>query len=107
MLKQPIDSVFREIEYARLAQETLREDGRFSHTCSDLDMPIQDCLIVLLREVGEVPQEVPCLKAKQSNHGHGNVANANAYALMKAECVQVAAVAVAIVEKLNRIQNGG
>jgi len=96
-----MNSVLREIEYERLAQETLREDGRFSHTCSNLDMPIQDCLIVLLREVGEFAQEVPCLKAKQSHHGHGNVAN------MKTECIQVAAVAVAIVEKLNLIQSGG
>jgi hypothetical protein len=86
-----------QIMLERERQMERRKAGRFTHTCDDPEMSIQDCLLVLVREVGEFSQEVPTVQAAHSIHGSGDILK------MRDECIQVGAVALATVEKLNRM----
>lgn len=77
----------------RAAQEKLKAEGRFKYTCADPDMPDQECLTVLVEEVGEVARAV-LEKARLANDAHGKD--------LRKELIQVAAVAVAWIERLDR-----
>lgn len=79
-------------------QQALKFTGKFVYTCADAAMSDADALAVLVEEVGEV--------AKEINETIGRFLGAAQYGeyreRLRAELVQVAAVAVAWVEKLGK-----
>lgn len=81
----PTDVVLCDIGDERERQEELKAAGRFPHTCAD-DVPDSDKLVILVEEVGEVARAI------QSRD------RAN----LREELVQVAAVACAWVEALDK-----
>lgn len=76
----------------RRRQDDLKAAGRFAHTCADEDMKDVERLAILVEEVGEVAR---CVAEKRglANDTHGRD--------LRAELVQVAAVAVAWIEGLD------
>jgi NTP pyrophosphatase (non-canonical NTP hydrolase) len=77
----------------RKRQEQLKLEGRFTHTCADNELTPSEKVAVLAEEFGEVAHEV--------TESIGNHAELDRAALRK-ELIQVAAVAVAWVECLDR-----
>lgn len=83
--------ILREVANERYRQEKLRLEGRFAHTCADLNVSEGYKLGVLMEEVGEVA------RAMMEKMGLiGDVHNKD----LRKELIQVAAVAVAWVESL-------
>ncbi len=74
-------------------QEFLKNRGKFKYTCADAEMSHAECLTVLAEEVGEVAHEV--------NECIGRTSGPD-LARLRAELVQVAAVAVAWIEKVDK-----
>jgi hypothetical protein len=77
----------------RLRQEQLKKEGRFDFTCADPDLSDFAANAILLEEVGEVAREVLALA--------GLVRETGSRDKLRGELVQVAAVAVAWIEKLD------
>lgn len=84
----------------RLRQEQLKAEGRFSHTCADAEMPDSEALAVLTEEVGEVARAI-----LESGRGRARSYDVLGRELQK-ELIQVAAVAVAWAEKLQKFGPG-
>lgn len=89
------------IEYAlntvraeRERQDALKADGRFRFTCADLEMDDAERTAVLGEEFGEVCRAV-LEKSRLANDRHGKE--------LRKELAQVAAVAVAWIEALDKI----
>jgi hypothetical protein len=80
----------------RRRQELLKEQGRFEFSCADDAMSNHECFTVLGEEVGEVAKE--CLT--QSEHRLARDTMGTVAGLRK-ELVQVAAVVVAWLERLD------
>jgi len=77
----------------RANQERLRSEGRFTHTCADDGISDFERYAILAEEMGEVARA--CLEnAELSNDVHG--------ANLRKELVQVAAVAVAFIENIDK-----
>jgi len=86
-------AVLDEVARERERQEQLRADGKFAATCATTDkyeMTDPECLAVLAEEFGEVARAV-------CEGMPGNIENT---ASLRAELIQVAAVAVAWAERL-------
>lgn len=81
------------ISAERARQELLKRKGRFKFTCADPEMTDYDCLAVLTEELGEVARAV--------QERSGAVSDVHLLDL-KRELVQVAAVAVAWFERLDK-----
>ena len=79
--------VLIDVAAERLRQEGLKASGKFTATCAD-DIPAASKLAILVEEVGEVARAI-C--DRDPEH-------------MREELVQVAAVAVAWVEALSRVE---
>ena len=90
--------IFSDIAAERARQEALKRSGRFRWTLADADMPDADRLAALGEEYGEVCRAL--LEA------HGEVADVHGKELRK-ELIQVAAVVVAWVERLDRDSDSG
>lgn len=75
------------VRVERARQEQLKAEGKFAATCAD-DIPAGAKLAVLVEEVGEVARAI-CERDPEA---------------MREELVQVAAVAVAWVEALSRVE---
>ena len=85
--------VLLDIEDERNHQELLKKAGRFTHTCADDGISDFERYAILAEETGEVARA--CLEnAKLSNDIHG--------ANLRKELVQVAAVAVAFIENIDK-----
>lgn len=80
----------------RLRQEQLREEGRFTHTCASPEMSHEDCYLVLGEEVGEVARAI-----LEGNRSHAESLDKHGKDLRK-ELIQVAAVCMAWVERIDR-----
>ncbi len=87
-----VDKVLSDIRQERMRQEQLKAEGRFQHTCAD-GIDNFRRLAILLEEVGETARA--CLeKGGESNDKH--------YVDLRKELVQVAAVATAFIEGVDR-----
>lgn len=80
----------------RMRQEALKAQGRFEYTCADSGMSDAEKMTVLIEEVGEVAREV--LTQDGRRLARDTVGTRDA---LRAELVQVAAVAVAWIEALS------
>ena len=92
-MKLPMMAVFEQIVLERLRQEDLFRQGKFNYTCAS---PVADPsrkLAILTEEVGEVAKEVLHLDSKHHNQKQ---VRAN----LRAELIQVAAVAVGWLQSL-------
>ncbi len=78
--------VLRAVAHERIRQEELKAAGKFTHTCADAELSDDACCRVLGEEFGEVCRAL----------NDGDLAN------LREELVQVAAVAVAWVERIDR-----
>ena len=78
----------------RRRQEALKREGRFTHSCADEDMPDHEALAVLIEEVGEAARAM-----LESGRGISRANDAHG-ASLRQELIQVAAVALAWLEKL-------
>ena len=89
------EHVLREVSDERMRQERLKAEGRFSMTCADA-MSNGARLAVLIEEVGEAARALLELgvDGEESYDKHGKD--------LRQELLQVAAVAVAWVEGLDR-----
>jgi NTP pyrophosphatase (non-canonical NTP hydrolase) len=85
--KKIVDAIYQE----RHRQEQLKAEGKFKYSCADLECSDMETLAVLVEEVGEA--------ATASLKKHGLVQDGHD---LRGELVQVAAVAVAWIEKLDR-----
>jgi len=95
------DVILSDIVKERIRQNELKSAGRFKYTCADIEMTDADCLPVLVEEVGELSRAL--LES-------GKLANEKSFDLhgkdMRKELVQVAAIAVAWIERIdNRDKN--
>lgn len=84
--EESIDAV-ADVCVERCRQEQLKAEGQFRHTCADLEMDNATRLAVLGEEFGEVCKEL---------QDGGTVEN------LRKELIQVAAVAVAWVEAIDK-----
>lgn len=83
--------ILSDVRKERTRQEQLKSEGKFSYTCADHEMSNGKCLAVLMEEVGEV--------AKELNESD-DVSLEQHMSSLRAELIQVAAVAVAWAEGL-------
>lgn len=83
----------KSIEDERDRQEQLKAAGRFKFSCADLEMTNPERLAVLAEEFGEAAHEV-----NETIGGHAVLNRAN----LRKELVQVAAVACAWIEALDK-----
>jgi NTP pyrophosphatase (non-canonical NTP hydrolase) len=79
-------SVLDDVADERYRQERLKAAGKFAHTCADVELSDDACCRVLGEEFGEVCRAL----------NDGDLAN------LREELIQVAAVAVAWIERINR-----
>lgn len=79
-------AVLEAIADERYRQEQLKAAGKFSHTCADSELSDDACCRVLGEEFGEVCRAI----------------NDDDLANLREELIQVAAVAVAWVERIDR-----
>lgn len=88
-----------EILKERERQDTLKAEGRFKFTCADLEMTFDECMMVLMEEVGELCRATLEYKMltfeRLGDHVRGNVGQAK----LREECIQVAAVALSMTER--------
>ena len=89
----PTNRVLKLVARERLRQAELKQSGKFTHTCADDGLAPGQRLAILVEEVGEAAREL-CDAKPNSLETHRR---------LKTELVQVAAVAVAWVEFLERL----
>ena len=87
------EDALRAVRAERRRQETLKAEGRFRYTCADVEMTDDERMCVLVEEVGEAARAV-LEKRRLANDTHGKE--------LRTELVQVAAVAVAWIEALDK-----
>lgn len=87
------DVVLDDVRAERRSQEFHREQGKFKYTCADLGIDDLERLAVLTEEVGEVARAVL---------EHMELVNDLGDTDLRKELVQVAAVAVAWIEALDK-----
>lgn len=85
-------SVLSLVIQERARQEQLKKDGKFKHTCADVELGNHECLTILTEEVGEVARAIMEYEAQEGDDEE--------YQHIIDELVQVAAVAIATVEGL-------
>lgn len=97
MIDAMMTQALSDVEVERFAQERMKADGKFEHTCDDAAMTDPERLAVLVEEVGEVAKEVlgNC-DEKQNSEGNWDEVRGR----MRHELCQVAAVAVAWMESI-------
>lgn len=88
------EAIFTDIHNERIRQERLRAEGRFKYTCADPQMAVGDKALALGEEYGEVCQAV--LEEKDLSYDKHTTTN------VRKELVQVAAVAVAWIEAIDK-----
>ena len=105
MMERDATVIYDAIDIERIRQERLREQGKFLYTCASADFrafPHAARVTVLGEEFGEV-----CRAALGVEHlDEGRYDRAAALVKLRAELVQVAAVAVAYLEALRVVDEG-
>lgn len=102
----PDGDVLQEIHAERLRQEELKRDGKFDWTCADLQTSKKTVIthaersVVLAEEVGEAAREV--MEAIIADDKGQVERQQECIAKLRKELVQVAAVAVAWVEAIDK-----
>jgi hypothetical protein len=104
------DGVVKDVLTERRRQEGLRDTGKFTHTCATPGISDDACLRVLAEEVNEVLDEADALRRALSDVGRmmndeaGNARNLRdeIRARLRKELIEVAAVAVAWIERVDR-----
>lgn len=91
------DAIDLDVQRERWRQERRKAEGRFTYTCADLGMNDYERLAVLVEEVGEVAREVLTGEGKRLARD-----TIGTRAALRAELVQVAAVAKAWIEGLDK-----
>lgn len=86
--------IYTHIKAERERQEAMKAAGRFAHTCADSELGDLECLTILTEEVGET---ATAILHKQKI---GSVTDPEQD--LRKELIQVAAVAVAWIERLDR-----
>ena len=94
----PNGYIHEEISDERARQQRLRAEGKFTHSPSDADMPDAERLAILVEEVGEAAEAVI--------ERLGYIGKPKGTDLRK-ELIQVAAVAVAWIEALDKKEGVG
>lgn len=92
-----LEYVLTHVGTERLRQDVLKEQGRFEFTCADDGMTNAEKLACLVEEVGEVAREV--LTQDERRLARDTVGSK---AALRKELIQVASVAVAWVEGLDK-----
>jgi NTP pyrophosphatase (non-canonical NTP hydrolase) len=92
-----LERVLRDVGSERLRQDVLKAQGRFEHTPADPEVNHYERLAMLAEEVGEVAKET--LGQAEGKLAHDNDVDR---ASLRKELIQVAAVAVAWIEALDR-----
>jgi hypothetical protein len=93
------------IDAERSHQELLKARGKFRFTCADPAISDESCLRVLIEEVGEVAVAVRRRAvARELNEADSGDRSVNV-AHLRGELIQVAAIAVAWLEKLGQHPN--
>jgi NTP pyrophosphatase (non-canonical NTP hydrolase) len=90
----PNAHIYEAISDERARQERLKAEGKFEFTCADVKMSLLAGYAVLGEEVGEVGREILAMA--------GLVREAPDRAKLQKELVQVAAVTVALLERLEK-----
>lgn len=91
---QSVDAIYAVIQ-ERKRQEEAKASGKFTYTCADVEMTDSERFLVLGEEFGEVARGV------LESHG-GLVREAGSLLRLRAELVQVATVAVAWIEGIDK-----
>lgn len=89
---QDPDEILSDVVEELKRQDLLKKSGKFAHTCADLEMTHLERLAVLAEEFGEVAHEI--------NEGIGG--RPIDEKKLRTELVQVAAVAVACIEAIDK-----
>lgn len=94
--------IFNEIQNERERQIKLKNEGKFAHTCADLDIEDMERLPILAEEFGEVSKEVmeQIMNVRWTQKWGDEEKNVNRARLRK-ELIEVAACAVAWVEAID------
>lgn len=92
--------VLNSVHDERRRQEKLKAEGRFRYTCADPEMTDDESYVVLGEEFGEVAKQVLTQPGRTGEMSFDTVGTS---ADLRKELIQVAAIAVAWVE---RIDNG-
>lgn len=92
--------VLSDVIVERERQQKLKAEGRFRYTCADPEITDDECYVVLGEEFGEVAQQV--LTQPDRVGGERSFDTVGSRAGLRKELVQVAAVAVAWIERLDR-----
>lgn len=93
--------IFEKISDERWQQERLKQKGRFRYTCADVGITHMECLVVLGEEYGESCRAVLNLLRLSNDAGLG----ADRLAHLEKELIQVAAVSVAWLEKIDKLKS--
>lgn len=104
-------NVLTEVLQERKRQEELLAQGKFAYTCASSKISNSSKLPVLGEEFGEVCKEVTEMISLVSNAGCGSVDLSHSFEYRKQnlrkELIQVAAVAVAWAESIEKDENPG
>lgn len=94
--------IFNEIQHERERQMKLKADGKFAHTCADLDIEDMERLPILAEEFGEVSKEVmeQIINVRWRQNWGDEEKGVNKTRLRK-ELIQIAACAVAWIEAID------
>jgi len=87
-LSAHVASILGDVLVERLRQETLKQEGRFPHTCADAEMSDATRLAVLVEEVGEVARAL-------QRGAHDPKQD------LRAELLQCSAICVAWIERID------
>ncbi len=93
---EPTEAALLAVQAERRRQESLKAAGKFEYSCADAEMTDPDFVAVLVEEVGEFSHEVNELIGRPEKRTLEHIRR------MHAECIQVAAVAVARAELYQR-----
>ncbi len=93
-----VADILQDVVEERKRQDRLRDVGKFKYTAADSDIPLSAAIAALGEEFGEVCTEALKLAGDVEVVVHDEDVPAH----LRAELIQVAAVAVAWVEKLDR-----
>jgi hypothetical protein len=81
----------------RKRQDELKKAGRFKYTCADPELSFDNCMMVLVEEVGELCRAT--IEERGLTSDRPTEFGGSAQIKMQDECIQVAAVALAMVER--------
>jgi len=100
MRERPIDIIFHDIANERQTQELLKASGKFEFTCADPELGDMAACAVLGEEVGETCRAVMAVYGLNKEGREGS--QDDRLGKLRGELIQVAAVAVAWLEAVDK-----